>query len=1114
MKDLLQRIAHLPPDKRKLVMKKLRDQGLLNDEAEDGERIQPAPADVPIPLSYSQLRMWMMLMLGGIGRRVSANIDVALRLRGTLHRAALEQTGAALMRRHQSLRTVFLTDQGEALQVVKAELSMPLVEVDLTALPADLREANAQEIVLHNGVRPMDLYDGPLVQAVLIRLSPDQHLLAFALCHLISDGWSVGVLSRDFVAIYSALCQGKPDPLPEPQIQFTDYAYWQRQYLQGETLARYQDFWRNYLEKADDPLELPVDKQPKPGQPVTRLRYAVNLGANVTRQIGGLTKDEGASIFMFLVAAFKTLLHRYSGGDFVRTGTLIAGRNRPETQDLIGALINTGILRTNLGGNPSFREVLQRVKESTLAFYAHQELPYEKVLEALGVKPEMNMPTLFKVMVVLQNIPMKTVQLPGLEVTLNEDQRDHALSNTDLSLLMAEREEELYGYLEYNPHVFNQQTISVIADQFKTMVAAAVAQPDQPVETLPVMTQAERHYLLKGFNETQAAFPDHAVLATLFEEQVRSSPDAVAVSLHEERLTYRELNARANRLAHFLRTAGVKADQPVGLMLLRKPMMLVALWGVLKAGGAYLPINPDNPPERIAAILNDAGAELLLTEEVLRSRLESSDIRTIILDAGDDNGIAGYPDTNPTPVQQPENLAYIITTSGSTGRPKGVGISQRALIQYALAAVDLFEISPQDRVLQFAALSFDTAAEEIFPCHLRGAQLVLRNDDMLSSMEVFLGLCAHWGVTLLDLPTAWWHAMVDQLEDLDLPRCLRLVIIGGEAADPARVIQWREHCDIQIPLFNTYGPTETTVVATAVDLAAYNTFPDMAPIGSPVANTSAYVVRDGLEVVGPAAAGELLIGGEGLARGYLGLPSLTARHFIPDPFATQPGSRLYRTGDRVRYLPENDGQVTLQFIGRQDHQVKVRGFRVELGEVEAWLRRHVSIREAVVVSLSDASGMDHRLVAYVTPGDEAPDAAILRQFIHDHLPDYMVPTSFVVLAEFPLTTSGKIDRKALPKPREEDELGGESFVAPETELEIAVAEIWQEVLNREKVGLFDNFFDIGGNSLLSTQVLYRIKKMFEVDLPLHRLFEDPTVANLALTIEEIILEEIEAEEEV
>ncbi|MEQ8997813.1 MAG: amino acid adenylation domain-containing protein [Coleofasciculus sp. B1-GNL1-01] len=1053
--------------------------------------ILPVPRDTDLPLSFAQQRLWFLNQLEGSS--ATYNIPGAVRLSGNLDVNALQQALSEIVRRHEVLRTSFQTVNGTPIQVIHSEATLKINVVDLEPLEVTERETVLHQQAQQEAITPFNLEIAPLIRCSLLQLSATESVVLLTMHHIISDGWSMGVFIQELSSLYQAFGAGEPSPLAELPIQYADFAIWQRQWLSGEVLEAQLNYWLSQLQGAPELLQLPTDHPRPTVQTYRGTTHSFTLNTDLTQKLQTLSRESGTTLFMTLLAAFATLLYRYSGQSDILMGSPIANRHRREIESLIGFFVNTLVLRTRFEDNPRIKDLLAQVRETTLKAYEHQDVPFEQVVEALQPQRSLSHSPLFQVMFILQNAPMGEVELPG--VTLTPLERESTIAQFDLTLSMTETTQGLVGEWEYNTDLFDGSTIERMTAHFQNLLSAIVENPQQTVAELPLLSEAERHQLLVKWNETESEYPLEKCIHQLFEKQVERTPDAVAVVFEEQQLTYRELNVRANQLAHHLQKLGVKPEVLVGICVERSLEMVVGLLGILKAGGAYLPVDPAYPQERQRFLLSDSQVSVLLTQEALVARLPDLKSSVVCLDA-DWTLIAQESRKNPVSHTRPENLAYAIYTSGSTGKPKGVMIQHQSLVNYTQAAMAEYAISSSDRILQFASISFDAAAEEIFPCLARGAMLVLRTDEMLSSIPAFLRCCDDWQLTVLDLPTAFWHQMVAELPalNLTLPDCVRLVIIGGEKALPKRLTTWQQQVDRRVRLVNTYGLTEATIVTTAVDLSDL-TDVDISgqelPIGKAISHAKTYILDPYLQPVPVGVPGELYIGGVGVARGYLNRPELTALAFIPDPFSETPGARLYKTGDRVRY--RTDG--TIEFLGRLDRLVKVRGFRIELREIESFLNTHSQIQQAVVIAREDLPG-NKRLVAYIVTRDESLTTKQLREFLFLKLPEYMVPNAFVTLDTLPLTPNGKVDRKALPAPdltRSEEE---ETFVAPRTTVEKVLAEIWAKVLRLEKIGVHDNFFDLGGDSILSIQIVARANQT-GLNLTIKQMFEHQTIAELA-----------------
>jgi len=1072
--------------------------------------IVPVPRDQPLPLSFAQQRLWFLDQLEP--GSASYNLPEAVRLTGALNVGALERALNEIVRRHEALRTTFtLTADGRPLQVIAPALTLALAVTDLSALPAPQREAEATRLATAEAQRPFDLAAGPLVRAGLLRLAAAEHILLLTLHHIVGDDWSSSVLTQELAALYDAFSHGRPSPLPDLRLQYADFAAWQRGWLQGEVLETQLGYWRRQLAGAPPVLELPTDR-PRPAVQTFNGAYqSFTLPASLTRQLKAFTQREGATLFMTLLAAFDALVQRYSGQTDFTIGTPIANRNRADIEGLIGFFVNTLVMRGDFADTPTFRQALRRGREAALGAYAHQDVPFEKLVDALQPRRDLSRPPLFQVMFILQTAarPRGAVTpVPGL--TLEPLVVHMGTSNFDLTLALEQTGAGLSGAIEYNADLFDEATIARLARHFRALLAGALADPDQPVAALPLLSDSERRQILVDWNATAADFPRDRCVHHLFEVQAARQPDALAVvEAAGAALTYAELDRRAEQLAHHLRGLGVGPETLVGLAVERSPEMLVGLLGILKAGGAYLPLDPAYPPERLAFMLQDSGTRLVLTQSRFAALLPASAAQTLRLDA-DWPTIAQTPATDSWPQTTPDSLAYVIYTSGSTGTPKGVAVTHGNLVNHNLAVVAAFGLSPADRVLQFATLNFDTAAEEIFPTWAAGATLVLRPAGPPPSGAELRQLSADRGLTVLDLPTAYWHAWVGELElsGAQLPESLRLVVVGGEAALAERLVAWRRRAGGRVRWLNTYGPTEGTIIASLYEPREPGLDGRAIPIGRPIANAQLYILDARQQPVPVGVVGELHIGGRGVARGYLNRPELTAEKFIElalddgrriedeaaDGRPPSPVQRLYRTGDLARFRP--DGNV--EFLGRGDEQVKVRGFRIELGEVESALLAHPAVKQAAVLARGRA---EKQLVACVVPAD-GEGAALpeqLRAHLQARLPEYMRPTAFVVLDQLPLTPNAKVDRRALAARVAEaapDSSAPAGQTAPRNPTEETLAAVWAQVLGLPRVGVHANFFELGGDSILSIQVIARAAQA-GLRLTPRQLFEHPTVAGLA-----------------
>jgi amino acid adenylation domain-containing protein len=1035
-----------------------------------------------LALSFAQERLWVLEQIEGLG--TAYNIPVVIGLHGGLEIAALEQSLAEVVRRHEVLRTRFGRVDGAPVQVIEPALGLRLAVEDLSGVAARRRPAAARRRLAAIVGTPFDLERGPLLRAVLLRLSAQEHVAIVVMHHIVSDGWSLGILLREIATLYGALVAGRPSPLPELAVQYADYALWQREWLSGAALARQVGYWKERLAGAPAAIDLPCDR-PRPA--VQSFRGGVRrfaLSALATRRLGELARGERATLFMVLLAAFQVVLSRWSGQQDIIVGTPIAGRTQRQSEELIGLFVNMLALRTDLSGDPTFRGLLGRVKEVSLGAYAHQEVPFEKLVAELQPVRDLSRQPLFQVLFALQNVPRERLELPGL--TLRRMAGEHVTAKFDLSLHMVETQAELRGAVEYAADLFDGGTIDRLVGHLTTLLEGIAADADLRLSALPLLGEAERHRLLVEWNDTAAGYPSQQCLHDLFAAQAARTPDAVAVIYEERHLSYGELDRRANQLAHHLRSLGVGPEVIVGLCVERSLDMVVGLLGILKAGGAYLPLDPSYPPERLAYMLADAHAAVLIIHQETRQRAAAGAARLIDLDAERED-IAHQP-VEPVPSGvAAANPAYVIYTSGSTGKPKGVMVAHRAVVNVLMSMRRMPGLGSGDIMAAVTPLSFDIAGLEIYLPLITGARLIVLPRAVTADGAALRAGLEGGAITVMQATPATWRMV---LEAGWQPQRGLKALCGGEAlpVDLAAALTAGVS-----ELWNLYGPTETTIWSTASRVEAGKPI----RIGRPIANTQLYVLDDGLLPVPIGVTGELYIGGAGLARGYLGRPALTAERFVPSPLSV--GERLYRTGDLARWRADGE----LEFLGRLDHQVKLRGYRIELGEIEAELRGHGSVKDAVVVARQGAAG-DKRLVGYVVGrGDGVgPDAEALRSHVKQSLPDYMVPSAFVVIDALPLTPNGKVDRKALPAPEGGAGIVRAAYVAPRTPSEEVLAGIWAPLLELDKVGVNDNFFELGGHSLLAMRVTARLREAFGIELPLRAVFETPTVAELSKSIEE------------
>ncbi len=972
------------------------------------------------------------------------------------------------------------------MQIIEPTVTAPLVIRDLTSLSEAGREEEARRLARDEAQCPFDLTVAPLMRATLLKLAENDHVLLLNTHHIISDGWSVGVLLREMASLYESFSANGPSALPELAVQYADYAMWQREFLSGEILEKQLAYWKQQLAGAPSSLDLPTDHPRPPVESSRGALQAVVLPKELLDSLRKFSRNEGVTLFMTLLAAFDVLLSRYSGQQDVVVGTPIAGRNRAEVEKLIGFFANTLVLRTDLSGDPSFRGLLARVRETAMGAYAHQELPFERLVEELNPERDLSRNPLIQVMIVLQNLPTDGTRIAELETTPFSTGTQSA--KLDLMLVASEVSQGLRTAVIYNTDLFEAETIQRMLGHFQRLLEAAVATPAAPVFQIPLLTEEEEQKLLVGWNETAAAYPRERCLHELLEAEAQQRPQAIAVEFEGRRLSYAELDARSNQLAHLLRKRGVGADRLVGVCMERSLEMVVALLGILKAGGAYVPLDPAYPSDRIQYVLDDARVMLLLTQESLLASLPPTSAEVHCLDP--DWRVLEAEDSGPVTAEaKPENLAYVIYTSGSTGKPKGVQLEHRSVVNFLCSMQREPGMTTDDVLVAVTTLSFDIAGLELYLPLLTRGKLVVASREATLDGRLLMQLLEQSGATIMQATPTTWRVLLESGWQGD-PKLK--VLVGGEAlpADLAHNLATR--CG---SVWNMYGPTETTIWSSVYEVEGNDE--KLVPIGRPIANTTFYILDANRQPVAEGASGELYIGGDGLARGYFERDELTAEKFVPDPFSIEAGARLYRTGDLARY--RHDGVV--EFLGRIDHQVKIRGFRIELGEIEAVLEQHPEVKQAVVIAREDTPG-DKRLVAYlVAAAASRLDFAVLRNWVKEQLPEYMVPAAWVEMPSLPLTPNGKVDRKNLPAPEyQRAELAGE-YQEARTPAEEVMAGIWAEVLKLDQVGVHDQFFELGGHSLLATQVVSRIRHAFQVELPLRALFEAPTVAELSERVE-------------
>ncbi len=1070
-----------------------------NEKNIDNNIIQDEDVFV-FPASYGQKRMWFLDQFEPGSPYY--NIPVGFIIKGRFNRDLFIKTINIIVDRHESIRTTFTSIKGEPHQVIIPELVIEVPIIDLTDIESNYVEAKVKNIARTEARKPFDLAVGPLFRVKILKLCEEENVILITMHHIISDGWSMGILVHEITSIYSGLINNRPIELEELEIQYADFSEWQNEFLTGEVLNSQLSYWKKKLSDSNSLLDLPTDR--------SRQEVFTNNGGSLDllideETIDGLQKlsnSENATMFMTLLAAFNILLYRYSGQEDINVGTPIANRTDKEIEKVIGLFINTLVLRTQLSGNPTFRDLLKQVRKTNLEAFDHQDLPFEILVDAIQPERNMSYAPLFQVMMILQNNPVEATQISDIEVSMIDV--DLGTSTSDLTYSIAMGGKGATCSIEYNSDLFDESTIVRMFNDFKTLLNEIISNPNCKISEYNLIDAVTQNKILKEWGNHVLEFPKTNAIHSFIEKWAGKSPDKKALVDEHNQLTYKELNDRANKLAHYLVSLNLDKSRPIAVSQNKTVNSIITILGILKAGYAYLPLDPQYPAKRLKYMIEDSWTELLIIDDNTQHLFNNSEVESFNISSFQE--LEKYSDQNLSEELSEDNLAYIIYTSGSTGNAKGVMITHRSLINYVNSISRVYDLSSDDTALQFANISFDISVEEIFSTLCNGATLVLRDENWISSVEIFLNKCEENKISVLNFPTAYWHQVVQEMvkNNYRLPDSVRAVIIGGEKALINNMYEWEKIVNEKVTLFNTYGPTETTVVATywkhikgKLTKSIYTEI----PIGTPVHNLEVYILDNNLNIVPVGAKGELYVGGAALARGYLNNPDLTAKNFIPNLYSSKAGERLYRTGDIVKYLPSGE----IQFIGRNDAQVKIRGFRVELGEIEKQLNRINDVKESVVKIYEDSS-REKKIIAYCLVEDtKSISVADVQNSLKDSLPDYMFPSAFKMLEKFPLTENGKVNVKALPEATEDDIIlnDAEEYLSPRNETEKKLVTIWEEVLNLKEIGIKNNFFLIGGHSLLATQIISRIKTEFNIDLPLRLIFEKPTIVDLSLELEKL-----------
>ncbi len=1074
----------------------------LSDRGRRIPEIKPAARTGPLPVSYSQERIWFILQLNPGCR--AYDFQSLLRFTGKLDVRALEQSLCEIVKRHEIYRTTFHQVEGRLCQVVHRPFPVALSVRDLSAPSLNSRDSLASRMIRQAAERPFHLEKLPLIRWKLLRLQKNVHILSHFEHHIIHDGWSFVVFLGELMDLYRAFSRNRPSPLAEPKIQFADFALWQRNWMQGKQAGRQLDFWKKKLTGCPVQLPLPCDRPRPAAQSFCGDAIRVDVPSDLNRAVDTFSRQNDVTVYMTMLAAFLTLLYRYTNQEDIVVGTGIANRRGIEIESLLGMIINNIALRNDLSGHPSFRELTRRTRKTALEAYDHQDVPFDKVVEAVNPVRNAGLSPIFQTIFTSYDGPVPELALPGLAIELVEG-LNNKTAKFDLNIIVISRSkpnpaaasqeavDTISLIWEYSTDLFDRSTMERMVANYLHVLKHAVRDGEQLISTIPLMTDRERRKLIHEYNRTKTHYPSEATVHKLFEAKAAESPQSVALVYQDQHLTYGQLNTLANRLAHYLKGQGVGPEAMVGICVERSHFLVLGILGILKAGGTYIPLDPGYPQGRLAFMIRDTGLSIVLTLSSLADRLPAHSDQVVCLDESP-AFFAGESDRNPRHNTFPNALAYIMYTSGSTGRPKGVGIEHHSIVRL-VRETHYVELGAEEVSLQFAPISFDASTFEIWGSLLNGGKLVV-HPAHAPSLKALGDFIEKQGVSVLWLTAALFNQMVDEcLESLSkVPQ----ILAGGEALSASHVRKMLPRLG-RHKLINGYGPTENTTFTTCHTMSSASRIGQTVPIGRPIANTLVYILDDRLQPVPSGVYGELFIGGEGLARGYHGRPALTAEHFIPDPFSRDPGARLYRTGDIVRYLA--DGRI--EFLGRLDKQVKIHGFRVELGEIESILALHPKVNEAVVLYRDVRQGQ-RQLVAYVVAEAVFERVAEeLRGFLKKRLPNYMIPARYILLDIFPLTANGKIDRDVLPEPDGSRPDPTVEFTQPRSDTEQRIVSLWQEMLKVRSIGIHDDFFELGGHSLLGLQVMNRLGDMFQHQFPMNRLFEFPTIAELAAHVDAV-----------
>ncbi len=1089
-----QRLAALTPAQSSLLVQRLMERRM---NAARSNAISPREGDGPAPLSYAQELLWLLSQVFEDG--IAYNAPGSFQLKGPLDLGLLARAFEGLVERHSILRTTYRPVAGTPMQVIGAVEPVDINLIDLRGRPADDQHAESQRILREESRYRFDLVNGPMMRPTVIRLADDEHILMLNMHHIATDGYSRSALYRDLTVLYEAFGEGLPSPLPPLAIQYADYAVWQRAWLDQGVADAQLEYWKRKLARAPSRLDLPTDFPRPPVRSWVGDNISLMLDTPTREALRAVARREDATLFVALLAVFGTLLARYSDQDDIVIGTPFAARNRTELESMVGYFINPLALRLDLSGDPTFTELIARARETTLQAFAHADVPYESVVRVTNPQRDLSQTPVFQAMMVLHN-PAWQTERPKFEpegIRCVEISHEKGWSKFDVLLGISERTTGLNTTWEYSTELFSQATVQRMMEHFRTLAESAGASAERRISTLPMLAEAERAKLLVSWDTDREPLPERQTIKELFEEQAARTPEATAVVFGEQRLTFDELNRRANKIAWLLRDRDVGPSALVGILMEKSIDLLPTVLGVVKSGAAYIPLDPMYPADRIDFMVSDAQPSLLLTQERhLGMALNYVGPRIAVDAAG---ALDGFSEENPPGLAGGDDLAYVIYTSGSTGQPKGAMIANRSLASAYFAYERAYRLRELTAHAQMASFSFDVFTGDMIRSLLAGAKLVLCPMETVVDPAALYRLMLDEGIDAAEFVPATASMLFEYVESesktLDH---MRLLIVSSEAWTNEKCRFFMGLCGRQTRLVNAYGLTEATIDSTWFEPAATGELAPgrFVPIGKPLDNTRIYILDSNLEPQPIGIPGELCVGGVAVARGYLNRPELTAEKFVADPFCEEPDALLYRTGDRARWLLDG----TIDFLGRTDRQIKIRGFRIEPGEIETVLERLPAVRAAAVVDRLDSRG-ETRLVAYVDAADDTPDVTVMRAFLSEHVPNYMIPSAFVSIDEMPLTPNGKVDRDALPEPEWDQESASAEFIAPRTESERGIAAIWSEVLSVSEIGIHDNFFALGGHSLLAMKVISRVHDELGVTLTLRAIFDAPSVIELASEVD-------------